>query len=208
MYRFIKLFLLNYAIKYGRKILEKFPHKIPKRTPAAVCAAVAAAVYIAVFCILFFAKGIYVNSSFYRKSANLTTVSYKAASLGADFEGIVLNKLMDYSTITVDGKTTVTVYPDKTFTVSGEEINPEIFNSIDWVTIANQSNEGIRGFGSKHWALAFILWLVLLLCKIYGVQLYELLNPNKAAGEGYYRLLDVAFYLCSAAVLIYLVIPL
>lgn len=165
------------------------------------------AVYLVVFCLLFFSKGIFVDGHFYRKSANLTAVTYKAASVGALYDRIVLKKYIDYCTIDLDDKATVTVYDDGSTDLNIHTVFTGQYSDEKWQQIATQQAETMRFFGKKPWLLPVVGAVLLFLAKRYSTQVYTFLFPRKAAGEGWYRLVDRAFYICLVLVLLYLVIP-
>ena len=163
--------------------------------------------YLVVFIYLFLNKGIYLNGHFYKKSANLTQVTYTAASLNAEFEQITLEKYIDKSIITVDNAYTVKVFnADSVSAVVRADPALEKVN-IDWISIARQDTERIRGFGNKPWYVAVIMCVLFFLAKQYNVQIYAFFRRNKAAGESYYKIFDTIFTLFCIIVLIYLIIP-
>ena len=163
--------------------------------------------YLVVFAFLFTQKGIYLDGGFYKKSANLTKITYTAASPNCDFEQITLQKFIDKSLITVDGQYEVSVFSSGSFhTVVSVDSNLETF-SADWVRIASQEAEGIRGFGSKSRIAVPAIYILLFLSRKYNVQLYTLFNRGKAAGENYYRVFDIVFVVLCIAGLIYFIIP-
>ncbi len=164
-------------------------------------------IYLVLFVYLFFNKGIYVDGHFYKKSANLTQITYSANSIGADFDKIVLEKFIDKSIITIDDKYTVTVFSSGSFD-NVVSTSSEISSiDADWLSIANQNAEKIRGFGQKPWFGVVIIYILFFLSKKYNVQLYSFFRRGKAAGEKYYRCFDIAFNIFCVAALIYLIIP-
>ena len=165
------------------------------------------AVYAAVFFFSFFSKGIFVDGKFYRKSANLTSVTYKAASIGADYRQIVLKKYIDYCTIHLDDKSTVTVYPDGSTDLEIHTQFTGTYSDEMWQHIAAQSAETIRGFGNKPWFVPVMAVVLLFAAKLNSTRLYSLIFPQKAAGERWYTFVDRTFYICLVFVLLYLVIP-
>ena len=98
-------------------------------------------IYLVLFVYLFFNKGIYVDGHFYKKSANLTQITYSANSLGADFDKIVLEKFIDKSIITIDDKYTVTVFSSGSFDNVVSTSSEISTIDADWLSIANQSAE-------------------------------------------------------------------
>ncbi len=163
--------------------------------------------YLVVFAFLFMQKGIYLNSHFYKKSANLTEITYSAASAACDFEQIKLQKFIDKSLITVDGQYEVNVFSSGSFhTVVSVDKSLEHLDA-DWVAIASQQAERIRGFGNKRWVWVLCIYALLFLSRKYNVQLYSFFNRGKAAGENYYRIFDIVFVSACIAGLIYFIIP-
>lgn len=162
--------------------------------------------YLVFFIFLFTQKGIHLYGHFYKKSANLTQITYKAASFGADFKEIKLQKFIDKSLITVDDSFSVTVYADKSFDiVAGSDTT--VMPDIDWALISSQKAERMRGFGSKHWAAVGAVYILLFLSRHYNTRLYSFFNKNKAAGENYYRIFDRFFVAACIMALIYFILP-
>ena len=186
-------------LQYILPLIKKF------RRNLLVCALVI--LYLIAFWLLFFTKGIYVNGSFYRKSANLTQISYTSASPLADFDSIVVQKYVDSTTVTVDNTCTVTVSADGSWVCSDTVAENSALNGIDWHAVATQQTEQNRGFGTKLWIPALLCLAFAVFAKFNSTKLYEYFNKNKAANERYYKLVDVITKIVIIAVLLYLIIP-
>lgn len=165
------------------------------------------AVYLVVFFFLFTGKGIYINGHFYKKSANLTQITYSASSIGADFDQIVLEKFIDKSIITIDNKYTVSVFSSGSFSTVASVDSSLTDIDADWVAIAEQRAETMRGFGKKPWFAVAAFYIVFFVSKKYNVQLYSFFRKGKAAGENYYRIFDTVFSIFCILALVYLIIP-
>ncbi len=160
-------------------------------------------IYFIVFWFMFFTKGIFINEHFYKKSANLNTITYSAFDFGCDFEQIVMKKQIDKTVITVDDKYTVTV-------TNQNEVIPSQNTDIElnWSEIASQKGETVRKLGQRPWPLAIIVAIIFFFAKKYNTQIYSFIYKNHAAGENYYKYFDILFSILCVAVLIYLVLPL
>jgi len=163
--------------------------------------------YFISFWFLFFTKGIYVDGHFYKKSANLTTVTYTCKSPSADFEKIVLQKQLDYSIITIDDDYMLTVNSAGGVSIDGNMGPDSTLPDARWDLIADQSAERNRGFSNKPWVLVLVLFAGMFVLKRYSTQVYTLLRKNRAAGENYYKAVDIVFKAVYIAGLIYLIIP-
>ena len=164
--------------------------------------------YLFAFWFLFFTKGIYVDGHFYRKSANLTTITYTCKSPFADFKSIRLEKQLNSSVITIDDSCVMTVNSDGIVSLEKGAFTEETLPHAQWDRIADQSAEQNRGFGTKPWVLVLLLFAAVSLIKRYSTEVYTFLRRNRAAGEGYYKAVDIAFRLVWIAGLVYLIIPL
>ncbi len=187
--------------------MDFFKNKFTKHLTKNLAISIFFVFYLIIFVYLFLNKGIYLDGHFYKKSANLTQITYKASSLNADFEQIVLEKYIDKSLITIDGKYTVSVFSsgssDNVVSVDNEISHID----ADWLSIANQDSERMRCFGNKPWHLVVLVYILFFLAKKYNVQLYSFFRKGRAAGEGYYKAFDAIFSIFCIAVLIYLIIP-
>ena len=160
-------------------------------------------VYIVVFCNIFFAKGIFINGEFYKKSANLTTVTYSSYSLNCTFDVIKLEKQLSKSIIKIDDKYSFELENG----VCSPTSLPENITCDDLINIASQQNETTFKLGTKHWQIPIIIFAVLFLLKFNSTKIYYILNKNKAPKENYYKITDIVFYTVSALILIYFIIP-
>ena len=183
-----------------RPLIQKF------RKHLLVCALII--LYLVAFWLLFFTKGIYVNGSFYRKSANLTQITYTSASPFADFDSIVVQKYVDSTTVTVDDVYTINVNSDGSWIYTGYMGDISPLENIDWNALAAQQTEHNRGFGTKLWIPAILCLVAAVCAKLNSTKLYEFFNKNKAANERYYKLVDVTVKAVVIIVLVYLIIPL
>lgn len=187
--------------------MEHFIFKLNRKFTKNLAVSIFLVVYLIIFWFLFFNKGIYLDGHFYKKSANLTQITYSASSFGADFNKIVLEKYMDKSLITIDDTYTVSVFYSGSFdkVVSVDKTISNI--DADWLSIASQEAERIRGFGNKPWYAVVLVYILFFLAKKYNVQLYSFFRKGRAAGEKYYRYFDAAFTVFCITALIYLIIP-
>ena len=182
-------------------------HKFIKKFNRHLLLSIFVVLYLVIFVYLFFNKGIYIDGHFYKKSANLTQITYSSSSIGADFDKIVLKKFIDKSIITIDDEYTVSVFSSGSFD-NVVSVDSEISSiDADWLSIALQEAESIRGFGKKPWFAVVIMYILFFLSKKYNVQLYSFFCRGKAAGEKYYRCFDIAFNAFCIIALIYLIIP-
>ncbi len=163
--------------------------------------------YFMAFWFLFFTKGIYVDGHFYKKSANLTTITYTCKNSAAEFEKIVLQKQLDYSIITLDDDYVLTVNSAGGVSIDGNMGPDSTLPDARWDLIADQSAERNRGFGSKPWILVLVVFVVMFIVKRYSTQVYTLFRKNRAAGESYYKAVDIIFKVVCIAGLVYLIIP-
>ena len=187
--------------------MDFFKNKFTLKSAKNIAISIFFVFYLIIFAYLFLNKGIYLNDHFYKKSANLTQITYSAASLNAEFEQITLEKYIDKSIITVDKVYIVTVFNEDSVSAI-VKTDPALEKvNVDWLSIARQDAEKMRGFGNKPWYLAVIVCILFFLAKQYNVQLYAFFHRNKAAGESYYKLFDTAFTIFCIIVLIYLIIP-
>ncbi|MBQ7283653.1 MAG: hypothetical protein IJW74_02195, partial [Oscillospiraceae bacterium] len=76
--------------------------------------------YLIVFWFLFFTKGIYVDGHFYKKSANLTTITYTCRNPFADYKKIVLQKQLGGAVITIDDAYILTVNSSGGVSIDGD----------------------------------------------------------------------------------------
>lgn len=187
--------------------MELYISRIAEKLKRHIILTVLFLLYVVAFWFLFFTKGIYVEGHFYRKSANLTQISYTSADSGADFEKIIMQKHIDKSVISADDKLTVTIYKNDTVSVSCDENCDVQLSDEQWLAIADQSAESYRGFGSKPWLLVLVVLAAAVFVKRYSPQVYSFFFRNKAANENYYKTVDIIFKVVLAAGLLYLIIP-
>lgn len=187
--------------------MEQFINKLTNHFSKYLALSIFLVFYLVVFWYLFFNKGIYVDGHFYKKSANLTQVCYTASSIGAEYKQIVLEKYIDKSLITIDGEYTVSVFSDGSSEPVVTADSRLADTAADWVSIANQDAEGIRGFGQKPWFAVVIIYVLFFLAKKYNVQIYSFFRRGRAAGENYYRYFDRVFNIFCIVALIYLILP-
>lgn len=187
--------------------MEQFIRKFTKKSTRILALSVFLVTYLIIFSFLFLQKGIHLDGHFYKKSANLTQITYTAASFGADFEQIVLQKFIDKSLITIDGMHTVTVFSSGSFNTVVSVDRALADTNADWVSIASQEAENIRGFGSKNWIAVLVIYILLFLSRHYNTQIYNFFRKGKAAGENYYRVFDITFVAACIAALIYFILP-
>lgn len=163
--------------------------------------------YLAVFWFLFFTKGIYVEGHFYKKSANLTTITYTCRNPAADYKKIVLNKQLDYSLITIDDTYTLTVASDGKVS-AGKGTDISLLPHAQWDKIADQSAERNRGFGEKRWILTLALMAAAFIANRYSTAVYSFFHPDRAANDSYYLWVGRIAKAVYIIGLVYLIIPL
>ena len=165
------------------------------------------AIYLVILWFSFSAKGIFVDGHFYRKSANMTSVTYTCRNPFADYKKIVLQKQVDGAVITIDGRYTISVHSDGSWQQT-DNSSLIILPNTDWASVADQSAESSR-IAATHqpYFLTFIVYGLFALSKIYSTKVYEFLFKNRAAGENYYRIFDMVFTFATAAVMLYFILP-
>lgn len=165
-------------------------------------------VYLVVLWFSFSSKGIFVDGHFYRKSANMTTVTYTCRNPFADFKRIRLEKQVDKSVITLDDSYTITVNSKGGVSTEGNTGIADNLPDARWDLIADQSAESSR-IAATHqpYFLVFIVYGLFVLSKIYSAKVYEFIFRNRAAGENYYRIFDIVFTVITVSVMIYFILP-
>ena len=163
-------------------------------------------VYILFLWFTFMSKGIYIDGHFYKKSSNLTTITYTRTSQGADFDTIVLKKHKDRSELTVDGVYKIVVNQNGN-AIAADDASAAVLDKADWTSIASQKAEGIRGFGRKPWVAVLAVYGLILLTKVFSTKLYGIFKPGHAANENYYKIIDRVFYTATVLVLVFIAIP-
>lgn len=181
---------------------KRFTSK-PRRIAAAALFCV---VYILFLWFTFMSKGIYIDGHFYKKSSNLTTITYTCTSSKADFDTIVLKKHKDRSEITVDGVYKIIIDQSGTATAANDA-SAAVLDAADWASVASQKAEGIRGFGRKPWKIVLAVYALILLAKVFSTKLYSIFKPGHAASENYYKTVDMIFYISTLLVPVFISIP-
>lgn len=193
----------HYIRQYIIRLVTPFLQSLKKH----LIISVLLVLYLIAFWFLFFAKGIYVDGYFYKKSANLTTVTYTCKNPSADFKRIILEKQLNKSVITIDDSYVLTVNSAGGVSIDGNTGPDSNLPDARWDLIANQSAERSRGFGSKPWYIVILIFCAMFLIRKYSTQFYSFIFKNKAAGEGYYKAVNIAFNIVYIAGLVYLIIP-
>jgi len=164
--------------------------------------------YLVVLWFSFTAKGIYFDGHFYKKSANLTTITYICRNPFASHKKIVLQKQVDISVVTVDDTYEFTVNKDGSWQQT-DSTGIDIAPGFDWNVIAHQNAETTRGNARKQpYFVVFVVYALFVLSKIFSTKIYEIIFKGKAAGERYYKIFDIVFDVITAVVLIYFILPL
>ena len=164
-------------------------------------------IYLVAFWFLFFTKGIYAEGHFYRKSANLTTITYTCNSPLAEYKTITLQKQVDGAVITVDEEYVLTVNSNGVVSLKNGTFAEHSFSDADWSRIADQSAERNRGFGEKWWIATLVIMAAALFVNRYSTEVYNFFNRSKAANESYYLWVGrISKAICILG-LIYLIIP-
>lgn len=166
-------------------------------------------VFYAVFLWLSLSQtGILIDGHFYKKNANMTTITYSCSNMFADCRKITLQKQFESTVITIDENCTMTF--DKSGNiVESDCANGFILPEADWSAVASQDAEITKGTAKKQpYFLVFIVYALFLLSKIFNTKVYEFFFKGKAAGESYYKAFDVIFTIVTLAVLIYFILPL
>ncbi len=166
------------------------------------------AFYLVILWFSFSSKGIFVDGHFYKKSANMTTVTYTCRNPFADFRKIVLEKQVDKSVIRLDDSYTLTVNNNGGVSIEGNMGPDGNLPDAHWDLIASQSAESSR-IAATHqpYFIVFIVYGLFILSKIYSTKVYEFFFRNRAAGESYYKVFDIVFTAVTAAVMIYFILP-
>ena len=165
-------------------------------------------IYLVAFWFLFFTKGIYADGHFYRKSANLTTITYTCSSPLAEYKTITLQKQVDGAVITVDGEYILTVDSNGVVSPENGTFAEQSFSDVDWSRIADQSAERNRGFGEKWWIATLVIMAAALFVNRYSTEVYNFFNRSKAANESYYLWVGRISKAIFIIGMIYLIIPL
>lgn len=185
-----------------------FKNKFSSRFAKTVALSVFFALYLIVLWFSFTSKGIYLDGHFYRKSANLTTITYTCRSPFASHRKIVMQKQVDTAVITVDENWKITVNADGSWQQTAGEDNIFI-SETHWDNIASQTAETTRGNAKKQpYFIVFLVYALFVLSKIFSTRVYEFLFRGKAANESYYKAFDIVFTIITSIVLIYFILPL
>ncbi|MBR2503430.1 MAG: hypothetical protein IKB62_04820 [Oscillospiraceae bacterium] len=196
--------LIGDIIQHIIQIITPFIRKLTKH----LILTILLLLYLVAFWFLFFTRGIYVEGHFYRKEANLTTVTYTCRNPFAQHKTITLQKQANRSVITVGSDYVLTVDSDKGVSVEGDMGVNQTLPDARWDMIADQSAECNRGFGGKLWVLTLLLMAGAFFINRYSTKVYNFFNRNKAANDNYYLWvgrISKAIYVLG---LIYLIIPL
>ena len=165
-------------------------------------------IYLVAFWFLFFTKGIYAEGHFYRKSANLTTITYTCSSPLAEHKTITLQKQVDGAVITVDEEYILTVDSNGAVSLENDTFAEDTLSDVNWSRVADQSAERNRGFGEKLWVLTLVLMAGAFFVNRYSTEVYNFFNRNKAANDRYYLWIGrISKAICILG-MIYLIIPL
>ena len=164
-------------------------------------------IYLVAFWFLFFTKGIYADGHFYRKSANLTTITYTCSSPLAEYKTITLQKQVDGAVITVDEEYVLTVNSNGVVSPENGTFAEQSFSDVDWNRIADQSAERNRGFGEKWWIATLVIMAAALFVNRYSTKVYNFFNRSKAANESYYLWVGRISKAIFIIGMIYLIIP-
>lgn len=164
-------------------------------------------IYLVAFWFLFFTKGIYADGHFYRKSANLTTITYTCSSPLAEYKTITLQKQVDGAVITVDEEYVLTVNSNGVVSPENGTFAEQSFSDVDWNRIADQSAERNRGFGEKWWIATLVIMAAALFVNRYSTKVYNFFNRSKAANESYYLWVGRISKAIFIIWMIYLIIP-
>ena len=163
------------------------------------------ALYFVILWFSFSSKGIYLDGHFYKKSANLTTVTYTCNSPFAQYKKIILEKQVDKTEITIDSSHTITIDNDGNWRQTGGDALP---GNVNWSAIAQQQTETTRGSAKKQqYIIVSACYIAFAVSKFYSTKVYEFLFKNKAAGENYYRVFNIVFAVVTVIVMIYFLLP-
>ena len=196
--------LINDIIQHIIQLITPFFRKLAKHLVFTAFIVL----YLVAFWLLFFTKGIYVDGHFYKKGANLTTITYTCRNPLADYKTITLQKQKDSATITVDDDYTLTVNSAGGISIESDKSISQKLPDAEWDKIADQSAERNRGFGKKRWIITLLLMIGAFFANRYSTEVYNFFNRNKAANDRYYlwvNRISKAIYILG---LIYLIIPL
>ncbi|MEG0020883.1 MAG: hypothetical protein RR728_10070 [Oscillospiraceae bacterium] len=182
--------------------LEFFKKNIKK----SVCLAIFFIVYIIIFLFMFFSKGIFVNDNFYKKSANINTITYTAVKNSTPKTLVVQKQIGGGGKIIADGAEIV-LSSDGTVTYP-DGFNQELVTAETVKSIILQRGETHRGSGNFTWIFVAIIYIVFMLLKRFNTQIYIFFNRSKAPGESYYKYFDFGFTLFCIVALIYLIVAL
>lgn len=190
---------------YGGDIMEISKEIFTKNLKKSLALATFFVLYMVIFLFMFFTKGIYVNDNFYKKSANINTVTYTASKNTTPRE-IVLKKQFEGSQLIIDGnvidvteKGEISFKSDKTDSIIDDNTLRQI---------ARQEIETHRGSNNKTWFCVVIIYVVFMLLKKYNTQVYSFFNRNRAPGESYYKYFDRGFTVFCIVALAYLMLSL
>ena len=166
------------------------------------------AIYLIVLWFSFSSKGIFVDGHFYKKSANMTTITYTCRNPFAEVKKIVLEKQVDGSVIKIDDSYTLTVNKNGGISIADNTSIDGNIPDAHWDMVADQSAESTR-IAATHqpYFLVFIVYGLFALSKIFSARVYGFIFKNRAAGESYYRIFDTVFTVITIAVMVYFILP-
>lgn len=143
------------------------------------------ALWAAVYFYLFFSKGIFVNDIFYKKSANINTITYTSTEKSVTPQRIILKKQI--------GDSSLIIADEKEILIKLSENITEGFEGIDADTlmnIAKQNSETYRGSKSKIVLIASIA-LLLAVLRLFIGKIYSALFKNRIPSENFYNYFDL-----------------
>ena len=165
------------------------------------------AIYLGIFWFSFFSKGIFIDGNFYKKSANMTTVTYSCRNPFADYKKIVLQKQKSGAEIIIDNRYKIVVDGHGNWQQT-DSTGLTVLPDEPWHLVAQQATETSRGPSSRQpYGVVLIGYILFVLAKIFNPRVYSFFFRNRAAGEGYYRGFNIVFVAVTAVVLVYFILP-
>ena len=196
--------LLNELIQHTIQLITPIIRKLARH----LILTIFFVLYLVAFWFLFFTKGIYADGHFYKKSANLTTITYTCRNPFAEHKTITLQKHVDSAVITVDDDYVLTVNSEVGVSIDGDMSTTQTLPDAQWDKIADQSAERNRGFGKKWWIVTLAVMAAALMTNRYSTEVYSFFHRNKAANDNYYLWIGRISKAVCIIGLIYLIIPL
>lgn len=182
--------------------LEKFKKNLVK----SILLSAFFVLYLISFLLIFFSKGIFVGENFYKKSANINSITYSATKNALPKQIILQKKIGGSNILIVDGVSILLSpkgeieYPDG--------YSPQGLSESEIQKIALQQSETHRGSQNKTWLFVALIYITFMLIKNYNTQIYSFFNKDKAPRESYYKLFDAIFTIFCIAALVYIIISL